>query len=456
MKFILSILSLVPMVAFGSTYKIVGDCGGYPKVDVKTAPGFCMGLVYDDSTRQSPGLKKFRWSAQVSDNLLVLSDLSSWGSLEGKIYTLDFKNKNAKLNVLFSKDSFDNNSSDERKEIIHAPNQLLVGPDKLVYVGTANAIIRFNPLAAIPKDTIEVVISKIPGGGLHSLKSFAFDDGGNIFVNVGSDSNVCQNFTRFADANNPQNPTQKQFDYCPEVENDVGGRAQIRKYERLPNGSYSTDFEIFARGLRNSIALAWDSSTQKLYQGENSRDAISKFSKYSNADFPNDELNIIAEGKHYGWPYCFGNNTNSPEWDNIDCSKYEMPKLLLPPHSAPLGLMVYKGSMFPSWYRGRLLSSLHGYEAAGHRIVAFEKDANGLPTGVPLSLVYEWEPKGEQEKGKPVGLTELNDGSVLIVEDDPQNKILRLFYDPNAGNGKAVREIDSPRPEDDLLSPAQE
>lgn len=40
-------------------------------------------------------------------------------------------------------------------------------------------------------------------------------------------------------------------------------------------------------------------------------------------------------------------------------------------------------------------------------------------------------------------MAELSDGSLLIVEDDPQNKVLRLFYDPAEGDGRPVQEIDA-------------
>ncbi len=44
----------------------------------------------------------------------------------------------------------------------------------------------------LPEDSLEIVISNIPKQGLHPLKAFAFDDQGNLFVNVGSATNVCQ------------------------------------------------------------------------------------------------------------------------------------------------------------------------------------------------------------------------------------------------------------------------
>jgi cytochrome c5 len=99
--------------------------------------------------------------------------------------------------------------------------------------------------------------------------------------------------------------------------------------------------------------------------------------------------------------------------------------------------MFYQGSTFPEWYKGRMLASLHGFEAKGHRIVAFKRDTNGLPTGTPQSVVYGWDTRGEQKYGSPVGLTEMPDGSIIIIED-LNKKVLRLAYDPSLGDGKPV------------------
>jgi cytochrome c5 len=191
------------------------------------------------------------------------------------------------------------------------------------------------------------------------------------------------------------------------------------------------------------VALTWDSRRKVLTQGENSRDAISKNSANLNgAELPHDEINIIEKGKHYGWPYCYDNNQNSPEWGQVNCSTFQKPYLFLPAHAAPLSFYIYEGQMFPAWYQGRMIAALHGYEAHGHRIVAFKRDDQGLPTGIPQSIVYGWDTKGEQKYGSPVGLTELPDGSMIIIEDMNQ-KVLRLFYDPSKGDGKPIQEIDN-------------
>jgi hypothetical protein len=54
-----------------------------------------------------------------------------------------------------------------------------------------------------------------------------------------------------------------------------------------------------------------------------------------------------------------------------------------------------------------------------------------------------------------VGLTELPDGSLVIVEDN-NRKILRLFYDPSQGNGQPVEEINQTPIDKDPQDPAEE
>lgn len=421
-------------------YKTTGTCGGFPRIDLKTAPGFCVGLVYDGAAT----LKKARWAAPVGPNQVALTDMGGWGKHNGRIHLLSFKDGRSTLKKILSSENF--SSADPKRGIIDRPNQISRGPDGRIYVGAAGGVFRFDPLASRPEKTVEAWIANIPSAGLHPLKSFAFDGRGNIYVNVGSASNVCQNFTRFGDSNpekNPKNHRRQQFSSCPEAEDSAIGQGLIRRYRVLADGSASADFAVHARGLRNSIALTWDSRRQVLLQGENSRDAINKFApQILNADFPHEEINVLAEGGHYGWPYCYDMNLTSPEWTNVDCAKYAKPHLLIPAHAAPLGFHVYEGSLFPAWYKGRLLASFHGYEAKGHRLVAFKRDDQGLPVGVPQSVIYDWNVRGAQGMGKPVGLAEMPDGSLLIVEDDPQNKILRLFYEPGKGDGKPVQEID--------------
>ena len=140
-----------------------------------------------------------------------------------------------------------------------------------------------------------------------------------------------------------------------------------------------------------------------------------------------------------------GDNKNNPEWTNVICKNYTPPYLMLPPHAAPLSMLKHSGLNFPAWYKNRIIMSFHGYAQFGHRIVTYLRDETGLPTGVPLSLVYDWKTE-ENKPGTPVGLYEMKDGSILITEDN-NKKVLKLFYNAAKGDGKAIREIDGTKTE---------
>ena len=67
--------------------------------------------------------------------------------------------------------------------------------------------------------------------------------------------------------------------------------------------------QVYARGLRNSMAMAlhqnFPDAGYAFLQGENARDLPDIFK-------PNEEINTIEQGRHYGWPYCYDLSTPSP------------------------------------------------------------------------------------------------------------------------------------------------
>lgn len=406
-----------------SQYQITGTCNGLPKVKVATAPGFCLGLV--DS---GEGMVFPRTSLALNAQQLLVVDMGGWNPLNGKLYLLTRSgNRFERKTVLDGK-----TLPAQWKKIMDRPHSILRGPDQKIWIGSATTIYSLDPLAENILATVQIRLDNLPADGLHPLKVFTFDDQGSFYLNMGAASNNCQ-----ASGSPYQNPPQ----ICHEGEVQPDARGLIRKYTLQANGELNPDFEVFARGLRNSMAMIWSPVHQALIQAENARDAINKASpRLDDATEPADEINIVMKGRHYGWPYCYNSGAVSPEFSNFNCAQYENPKLLLPAHSSPLGFLIYNGTLFPKWYQGRLLLALHGYREKGHRIVAFLRDDQGLPTGKPLSVVYGWEARGTQAMGSPVSLAQSPDGTVYITEDKSK-KILQLFYDPSLGDGKPVNEI---------------
>jgi glucose/arabinose dehydrogenase/cytochrome c5 len=423
-----------------SQYKITGDCGGYPRVDVKTAPGFCLGLLYNGE-----GLSMPRWALAINDSTIVISDMVNWNPNNGSIHLLKKNLGKWKLHTIFTKESFKNNPS--LMPVTDRPNQIALGPKGKIFVGGASGIMSFDPLAKKPANTLKLEVGLLPNAGIHALKSFTFDRDENIYINIGAETNVCQKYGL-------QGENRKA---CPEAEAKPElARAVIRRYLTDGKGGFKKDYIIYARGLRNSVALTYDPVLALILEAENGRDAIDRFDKSLNgSELPHDELNVLKKARNYGWPYCYDKGRNNPEWPDVDCKDFVNPDLLLPAHSAPLSLHVYKGEMFPhDIYHNSIFVSLHGYEKHGHRLALLKRDPKTLyPSGKPLSVVYGWDSDGTQLMGSPVGITNMSDGSLLITEDKSKT-IMRLFFDAKKGNGHPVDEgviADAPQTDADLL-----
>lgn len=386
-----------------TAYQTTGVCDGLPKVGVDTPVGFCVGLVAD-------GFKFTRGIAPLANGDLVVVDMGSWAENKGSVWLLK-KVTEADKSVKYERTRLLNN--------IDRPNGVAVGPANKIYVGAINRIFRFD--VTKPTETEDVIGGKsgtapLPTIGLHPLKQMVFDHDNNLFVNVGSETNVCAKDSGVQD-------TSKQ---CAETQGD-NPRGTLRKYTMQWPAGKVTSMEVYATGLRNSMALAIHPKTGDLWQGENGRDAISALNpKLKDAEFPHDEINLISKGASYGWPYCYDNNQPNPEFPHADCSQFTPPQLLLPAHAAPLAMLFYTGNMFPSQYSNKLIIGFHGYRDTGHRLVAYSVSENGKPSGAPESLISGWGKKGTP-MGAPVDVKMASDGSIYITEDR-NGTVLRLTY----------------------------
>ena len=119
--------------------------------------------------------------------------------------------------------------------------------------------------------TGEQKIADLPPGGRHFTRSLVFlpsPRDHRLLISVGSSCNACE-------------------------ENDPR-RAKILAVD--PDGGELT---TFASGLRNSVFMAVHPLSKHVWATEMGRD-------YLGDDLPPDEINIILEGRDYGWPYCYG------------------------------------------------------------------------------------------------------------------------------------------------------
>lgn len=415
-------------------------------------PGFCAGLV----ASRDDGLRFPRGIVQIPGRqLFVVTDMGGWGHTDGRLLLLDpVAAPGQRLKELITG--------------LNYPFGLAIGIDQKIYASTDTSIFRFDPLAAHPKTTIETIVHDLPGRRLtlpysttidesaHPLKQFVFDRNGRLFVNVGSHSDDC---LTPAPITKPCAPTEG---LAPLAAIWMFTPPHGGTFPALKTSDPNPPRQIYARGLRNSMALAlhprFPDVGYAFLQGENGRDLQDIFK-------PNEEINAIEPGKHYGWPYCYDLTTASPEfkrvlqsgpYKNLCTSNpiYKQPISLLPPHSAPLGMLYYHGAKFPE-LDGKLLISLHGYRPTGSRLLATEVDEHGFPTITPPPVRYHvscaaeptrafqtdagtvpaaapdpiisgWHRvNGARPQGAPVGITVSDDGAIWLVEDKNQT-IIRI------------------------------
>ena len=406
-------------------------CDGFPRLAIAMAPGYCAGLVLSPAGGDFHHrlVKTPRTLLQLPDGRRwLLTDLGSWTAGRGKIWLLEV-------------------SSPQQVQIkqllggLTMPHTVALGPDGNIYVAEMNRIFRLDMEGGGRATT---VVDGLPGNrlhpGRHPLSHFEFDRNGDLLVNVGADTDQCTDETGAAPG-----PT------CPQSEGE-DARGLIRRYTYLGQGRWDSTAKVVARGLRNSLVLVRHSSGTIL-QGENSYDFA------PNDERPYDEINVVRQGAHYGWPYCYDMEEAIPAWGAVkamDCrsATHEKPVLLLPPHAAPLAAIYYSGRMFPA-LEGKLLMSWHGYRPTGSRIVAFDVDASGVPLSTPHARYAEysegggvtfkaygsgpaaepfiltpgWDLKpGSHPAGAPVGIAVAQDGA-LWVSDDRNAAILRIAVD---------------------------
>jgi len=178
--------------------------------------------------------------------------------------------------------------------------------------------------------------------------------------------------------------------------------------------------EIFARGIRNAYGFCWNDKGEML-ETENGPDAD-----------PEEELNLIERGKHYGFPYQFANWTKKAYGHTPDPPKgLEMtvpipnigpdggfegkPIYTFDPHSCPGGI-VYLNDDFPEGFRGTFLLTRFG------NFIRSIKDSVGFDV---LQAKLRKNPQGKYEAeihtvlaplGRPLDVHVSGKGKVYICE----------------------------------------
>lgn len=311
-----------------------------------------------------------------------------------------------------------------------------------LYVSTDSSVHRYDLSGdeLVPTSEPETVISGFPQQNSHAAKSFTFDNSGNIYVNVGAPSNACQEKARTKGSPG--------LDPCPQLERQGG----VWKFSATETGqTQQEDGQRFATGIRNSVALDWNSATNNLYVVQHGRDQLNTlwpeyFTAEENAALPAEEFFLVNEGDNFGWPYAYYDWQKEqkmvmPEYGGdgetpAEEGKYEDPIMAFPGHWAPNDLLFYTGDHFPAKYKNGAFIAFHGSwnrapePQEGYNVVFVPFDGDNpsgdfeeFATGFPGSE----DPQPGTAEHRPMGLAQGPDGS-LYITDSAKGKIWRVMY----------------------------
>lgn len=303
--------------------------------------------------------------------------------------------------ITLLRDSDRDGRVDERSDLLtglHSPFGV-AWADGTLYVAATDAILAYpyelgqTEIAVQPS-----VLTPLPGGPInhHWTKDLALGpDGRYLYASVGSNSNIVE---RGLEAEK--------------------GRAAIWRVDRETGAS-----RVYASGLRNPNGLTFHPETGVLWTVVNERDELG----------PNlvpDYMTSVRQGAFYGWPWSYyGDHVD----ERVHPRRLDMVARAIPPdyalssHVAALGLAFSMHSALPEAYANGALIGEHGSwnrdAFNGYRVV-YVPFENGKPAGKTRDVVTGFL-KGDQARGRPVGVA-IDGTGALLVADDAGNTVWRV------------------------------
>jgi glucose/arabinose dehydrogenase len=280
-----------------------------------------------------------------------------------------------------------------------------------VYVAQTDKVVRF-PYAAgdlKARGGAEVVVAELPHGGNHYSRDVVFSaDGKIMFVSVGSGSNVAEGMGTLDPAalatwikDKPLGAT-----WGNETE-----RADVLAFD--PDGK---NRRIYATGIRNCVGMAINPTTGDLWCSTNERDLLGD-------NLVPDYLTRVRAGAFYGWPWYYIGAHQDPRHPGARGDlkdKVTIPDVLIQAHSASLQMMFYTGDAFPADYKGSAFAAQHGSwnraTRTGYKIIRAPMK-NGVATGDYEDFVTGFVVSDSDVWGRPVGVVQAKDGSLILSED---------------------------------------
>jgi len=251
-----------------------------------------------------------------------------------------------------------------------------------IFIGESDKVVKYDYDPGSFGVSNRQVLFPLPSGGRHFTRTIKVHED-KLYTSVGSSCDTC-------------------------VEDD-SQRSTV-----LVSGIDGSGIRVFAKGLRNTVFFVFDKEG-RIWGNDMGRDFLGD-------TLPPDELNIIEDGKDYGWPFCYGERVRDSQFmggTNPDyCNQTTPPAFKYPAHIAPLGLSFIDSSLFGKDDQGDILSSFHGSwnssTPVGYKIVKLNVEG-GKVTGVEDFITGFI--KGGEVLGRPVDVVFAENGTLFISDD---------------------------------------
>lgn len=294
------------------------------------------------------------------------------------------------------------------------PNGPCFSPDGVLYVAEQNRVLAYPAAEFFYESPDVVAVPVVPGGELippehvsynHTARVCDIGPDGKLYISLGQPYNV---------------PPEEHLETFNEW--GIGGIIRLNQD--------GTDREVYTRGIRNSVGHDFHPVTENLWFTDNQVDGMGD-------DIPPGEINRQTEkGQNFGFPWYGGGDVRTNEYKD-----HEVPDDVVFPvvetvaHAADLGMTFYSGRMFPEEYRNGIFVAQHGSwnrtEPIGARVMFTPVDAEGNVTGESVPFAEGWLSENGEYLGRPVDVTQMLDGS-LLVSDDLTGAIYRISYNAPA------------------------